>query len=154
VGTSSSPIASPSVPSGTRGWPARAPTSLRRKSSSSVLRHRERARSEPRRRDQSAWLDEALAELVTSLGLSSIVVRKLMEELRGYTGALAVLVAQSSRGKLDYWREQLGQFSRRRSTRTGSSSVFFFSPYFSTTEKEEGLAVCSTCGPTRSFVTS
>lgn len=60
-----------------------------------------------------------------------------MEELaRVYARALFEVALQQ--GKLDLIREQLGQFAEALSANR-DLAVFFFSPYFSTQEKEEAL---------------
>ncbi len=60
-----------------------------------------------------------------------------MEELaRVYARSLFDVAREQ--GKLDELREQLGQFADALSE-THELAVFFFSPYFSTKEKQEGL---------------
>ena len=60
-----------------------------------------------------------------------------MEEIaRVYAEAL--FGAAKDKGKLDVIREQLGQFADALAD-TGDLQLFFFSPYFSSAEKEEGL---------------
>ena len=60
-----------------------------------------------------------------------------MEEIaRVYASAL--FEAAKDRGKLDAIREQLGQFADTLAE-SRDMQLFFFSPYFSSTEKEEGL---------------
>ncbi len=61
-----------------------------------------------------------------------------MEEIaRVY--AVALFGVAKERGKLDAIREQLGQFADALAD-NHEMQLFFFSPYFSSTEKEEGLA--------------
>jgi F-type H+-transporting ATPase subunit delta len=60
-----------------------------------------------------------------------------MEEIaRVY--ATALFEAAKDRGKLDVIREQLGQFADAL-TENRELQLFFFSPYFSSAEKEDGL---------------
>ena len=60
-----------------------------------------------------------------------------MEEIaRVYASAL--FEAAKDRGKLDVIRDQLGQFADALAE-TREMQLFFFSPYFSSAEKEEGL---------------
>src|SRR5438128_2670640 len=60
-----------------------------------------------------------------------------MEEIaRVYANAL--FGAAKDRGKLDVIREQLGQFADALSE-NHDMQLFFFSPYFSSNEKREGL---------------
>jgi F-type H+-transporting ATPase subunit delta len=60
-----------------------------------------------------------------------------MEELaRVYARALFEVAREQ--GKLDTLREQLGQFADALDSKR-DLALFFFSPYFSTSEKEEGL---------------
>ena len=51
-------------------------------------------------------------------------------------------------GKLDVVREQLGQFADALDD-DHDLQVFFFSPYFSTAEKEDGLRQGRSRAPTR-----
>jgi F-type H+-transporting ATPase subunit delta len=60
-----------------------------------------------------------------------------MEELARVYARSLFEVAQEQ-GKLDELREQLGQFADALNE-TRDLAVFFFSPYFSTKEKQEGL---------------
>ena len=60
-----------------------------------------------------------------------------MEELAQVYGRSIFQVAREH-GKLDELREQLGQFADALNEQR-ELAVFFFSPYFSTTEKQEGL---------------
>jgi ATP synthase F1 delta subunit len=60
-----------------------------------------------------------------------------MEELAQVYGRSLFQVARE-RGKLDELREQLGQFADALNEHR-ELAVFFFSPYFSTKEKQEGL---------------
>ena len=60
-----------------------------------------------------------------------------MEEIAEVYGRSLFAVAQEQ-GKLDEVREQLGQFSEALHDNR-DLAVFFFSPYFSTPEKKEGL---------------
>jgi F-type H+-transporting ATPase subunit delta len=60
-----------------------------------------------------------------------------MEEIaRVYANAL--FAAAKDRGKLDAIRDQLGQFADALADNR-EMQLFFFSPYFSSTEKEDGL---------------
>jgi F-type H+-transporting ATPase subunit delta len=52
--------------------------------------------------------------------------------------ASALFAAAKDRGKLDVIREQLGQFADAL-TEIRELQLFFFSPYFSSAEKEDGL---------------
>jgi ATP synthase F1 delta subunit len=61
-----------------------------------------------------------------------------MEEL-AQVYARSLFEVGREQGKLDILREQLGQFADALDARR-ELAVFFFSPYFSTAEKEEGLA--------------
>ena len=74
-----------------------------------------------------------------------------MEEL-AQVYARSLFEVAREQGKLDELREQLGQFADALNEHR-ELAVFFFSPYFSTKEKQEALARCST-GPTRSCSTS
>ena len=96
--------------------------------------------------DQKRLIDEALAEVDFS-SLSGNGSRQsprrfaseaqLMEEIaRVYAEAL--FGAAKEKGKLDVIREQLGQFADALAA-TRDLQLFFFSPYFSSAEKEEGL---------------
>jgi ATP synthase F1 delta subunit len=60
-----------------------------------------------------------------------------MEEIAAVYARSLFQVAKE-RGKLDVVREQLGEFTDALDE-TRELQVFFFSPYFSTTEKQEGL---------------
>src|SRR3954468_21328315 len=60
-----------------------------------------------------------------------------MEEIAAVY-ARSLFEVASERGKLDTVREQLGQFADALDE-SRELQVFFFSPYFSTTEKEDGL---------------
>jgi F-type H+-transporting ATPase subunit delta len=60
-----------------------------------------------------------------------------MEEIAQVYARALFEVAQEQ-GKLDLVREQLGQFADARNE-NGDLRVFFFSPYFSTEEKKDGL---------------
>jgi F-type H+-transporting ATPase subunit delta len=61
-----------------------------------------------------------------------------MEEIaRVYAGAL--FAAAKDKGKLDAIRDQLGQFADALADNR-QLQLFFFSPYFSSAEKEDGLA--------------
>jgi F-type H+-transporting ATPase subunit delta len=60
-----------------------------------------------------------------------------MEEIAEVYGRSLFAVAQEN-GKLDDIREQLGQFAEALQDNR-DLAVFFFSPYFSTPEKKEGL---------------
>jgi F-type H+-transporting ATPase subunit delta len=60
-----------------------------------------------------------------------------MEEIAAVY-ARSLFEVASERGKLDVVREQLGQFADALDE-SRELQVFFFSPYFSTTEKEDGL---------------
>ena len=60
-----------------------------------------------------------------------------MEEIAAVYARSLFEVAKE-RGKLDLVREQLGEFADALSE-TRDLQVFFFSPYFSTAEKEDGL---------------
>src|SRR3954464_8856450 len=60
-----------------------------------------------------------------------------MEEIAAVY-ARSLFEVASERDKLDLVREQLGEFADALND-TRELQVFFFSPYFSTTEKEDGL---------------
>jgi F-type H+-transporting ATPase subunit delta len=60
-----------------------------------------------------------------------------MEEI-AQVYARALFEVASEHGKLDLVREQLGQFAAALND-NGDLRVFFFSPYFSTEEKKDGL---------------
>src|ERR687886_2422038 len=60
-----------------------------------------------------------------------------MEEI-AQVYARSLFAVAKEQGKLDEIREQLGQFADALSE-SHELQVFFFSPYFSTQEKEEGL---------------
>jgi F-type H+-transporting ATPase subunit delta len=63
--------------------------------------------------------------------LAQVYARSLFEVGRTHEGT-------GEHGKLDELREQLGQFADA-VEENGDLRVFFFSPYFSTTEKQEAL---------------
>ena len=86
--------------------------------------------------DQRRLVEEALSELDFS-GLLIRGEQQLMEEIAPVY-ARALFEVAEEQGKLDELREQLGQFAdalqRNRDLR-----LFFFSPYFSTAEKQQAL---------------
>ena len=89
--------------------------------------------------DQKRLIDEALAEVdFGSLsGNGPGGTRLVMEEIaRVYADAL--FGAAKEKGKLDAIREQLGAFADALADNR-DMQLFFFSPYFSSAEKEDGL---------------
>ena len=87
--------------------------------------------------DQRRLVEEALGELDFS-GLVHGRIRQLMEEL-AQVYARSLFEVAREQGKLDELREQLAQFADALNDNR-ELAVFFFSPYFSTTEKREALA--------------
>ena len=71
-----------------------------------------------------------------------------MEEIASVYARSLFEVAKEQ-GKLDEVREQLGQVADAISD-DRELQVFFFSPYFSTEEKKDGLGRCSTVQTRRS----
>ena len=86
--------------------------------------------------DQKRLVDEALSELDFS-AISSGASEQLMEELAEVYARSLFEVAREH-AKLDELREQLGQFADALDTNR-ELAVFFFSPYFSTAEKQQAL---------------
>ena len=87
--------------------------------------------------DQRRLVEEALGELDFS-SLASGAQEQLMEELAQVYGRSLFQVARE-KGRLDELREQLGQFADALDERR-ELAVFFFSPYFSTDEKQRVAA--------------
>ena len=75
-----------------------------------------------------------------------------MEEIAQVYARALFEVAQEQ-GKLDLVREQLGQFADALNE-NADLRVFFFSPYFSTEEKKDGLHQRARRTPTRRSSTS
>ena len=86
--------------------------------------------------DQKRLVEEALSELDFS-ALAGERKRQLMEEIAEVYGRSLFAVAQEH-DKLDDIREQLGQFADALNDNR-DLAIFFFSPYFSTPEKKDGL---------------
>ena len=86
--------------------------------------------------DQRRLVEEALGEL----DFSALGARRTsaMEEI-ATVYARALFEAAQEQGRLDVVREQLGQFADALDANR-DLQVFFFSPYFSTQEKRDGLA--------------
>ena len=70
-----------------------------------------------------------------------------MEELAAVYARSLFEVAREQ-GKLDELREQLGQFADALDANR-ELAVFFFSPYFSTAEKQDGARRACSTAPTR-----
>ena len=86
--------------------------------------------------DQKRLVEEALGELDFSGDLARRV-EQLMEEL-AQVYARSLFEVAREQGKLDELREQLGQFADALDANR-ELAVFFFSPYFSTQEKQDAL---------------
>ena len=93
--------------------------------------------------DQRRLVDEALAELISTISAgardigATRIADLLMEEL-AQVYARALFEVAREQGKLDELREQLAQFADALES-DRQLAIFFFSPYFSTAEKEQGL---------------
>ncbi len=96
--------------------------------------------------DQRRLVDEALGELDFT-ALRGRAEELAMEEI-AQVYARSLFEVASEHDKLDVVREQLGQFADALDG-DRELSVFFFSPYFSTEEKKDGLDTRARSTPTR-----
>ncbi len=87
--------------------------------------------------DQRRLVEEALGELDFSVNL--IGGREQLMEALAQVYARSLFQAALEKGRLDELREQLAQFADALDQRR-ELAVFFFSPYFSSTEKQQALA--------------
>ena len=86
--------------------------------------------------DQRRLVEEALGELDSLRPVLGRSAEQLMDEL-AQVYARSLFEVALEQGKLDELREQLGAV-RGRTQQNHELAVFFFSPYFSTTEKQDG----------------
>jgi F-type H+-transporting ATPase subunit b len=97
--------------------------------------------------DQKRLVEEALSELDFAALSGDRSAASAMEEIASVYARSLFEVAQEQ-GKLDDVRDQLGEFADALDA-DRELQVFFFSPYFSTPEKEDGLDKASPA-PSRS----